>query len=151
MPGDKTLIIGIGNMLCCDEGVGVQVIQQMEFMELPGPIELLDMGTSTMDLISHLEGVKKLIVIDAMKTGGTPGTIYKFKPEDLMPKGEEPISLHEVGLLETLTTAKKMGMEIDTVIIGVEPKVIDWGLELSEEVKKKIPAVIEAVLEETKK
>jgi hydrogenase maturation protease len=121
----------------------------MEFMELPGHIELLDIGTSSMDLISHLEGVKKLIVIDAMKTGGIPGTIYKCKPEDLMPKGEEPISLHEMGLLETLTTAKKMGMEIDTVIIGVEPKVIDWGLELSEEVKKKIPAIIEAVLKES--
>ena len=151
MPGDKTLIIGIGNMLCCDEGVGIQVIQQMEFMELPGSIELLDMGTSTMDLISHLEGVKKLIVIDAMKTGGTPGEIHKCKPEDLMPKEEEPISLHEVNLLETLTTAKEKGMEIDTVIIGVEPKVIDWGLELSEEIKQKIPAIIEAVLEETKK
>jgi len=149
MPTDKILIVGIGNMLCCDEGVGVQVIQQMEFMELPGHIELLDMGTSTMELISHLEGVKKLIVIDAMKTGGTPGAIYKCKPEDLMPKGEEPISLHEVGLLETLTTAKQMGMEIDTVIIGVEPKVIDWGLELSEEVKKKIPTIIEAVLKES--
>jgi hydrogenase maturation protease len=149
MPTDKILIVGIGNMLCRDEGVGVQVIQQMEFMELPGHIELLDMGTSTMDLISHLEGVKKLIVIDAMKTGGAPGAIYKCKPEDLMPKGEEPISLHEVGLLETLTMAKKMGMEIDTVIIGVEPKVIDWGLELSEEVKKKIPAIIEAVLKES--
>jgi len=151
MPADKTLIIGIGNMLCCDEGVGVQVIQQMEFMELPDHIELLDMGTSTMDLITHLEGVKKLIVIDAMKTGGTPGEIHKCKPEDLMPKEEEPISLHEMGLLETLTMAKQMGMEIDTVIIGVEPQVIDWGLELSAEVKKKIPAIIEAVLEEIKK
>jgi hydrogenase maturation protease len=149
MPADKTLIIGIGNMLCCDEGVGVQVIQQMEFMELPGHIELLDMGTSTTDLISHLEGVKKLIVIDAMKTGGIPGEIHKCKPEDLMSKGEEAISLHEVNLLETLTTAKQMGKEIDTVIIGVEPKVIDWGLELSEEVKKKIPAIIEAVLKES--
>jgi len=151
MPTDKTLIVGIGNMLCCDEGVGVQVIQQMEFMELPEHIELLDMGTSTMDLISHLEGVKKLIVIDAMKTGGTPGEIYRCKPEDLMPKEEEPISLHEMGLLEALTMAKQMGMEIDTVIIGVEPQVIDWGLELSAEVKKKIPAIIEAVLEEIKK
>jgi hydrogenase maturation protease len=149
MPTGKTLIVGIGNMLCCDEGVGVQVIQQMEFMELPGHIELLDMGTSTMDLITHLEGVKKLIVINAMKTGGSPGEIHKFKPEDLMPKGEEPISLHEVNLLETLTMAKQMGMEIDTVIIGVEPKVIDWGLELSDEVKKKIPAIIEAVLKES--
>jgi hydrogenase maturation protease len=84
-----------------------------------------------------------------MNLGGTPGEIYKCKPEDLMSKGEEFISLHEVGLLETLTTAKIMGKEIDTVIIGVEPKVIDWGVELSEEVKQKIPAIIEVVLKES--
>jgi hydrogenase maturation protease len=145
---DKILIVGIGNLLCCDEGIGVHVIQEMEKIKLPDHIELLDMGTSTMDLISYLEGVKKLIAIDAMKAGDTPGTIYKCRPEDLLPKGEEAVSLHDIGLLETLTMAKKMGMEIDTVIIGVEPKVLDWGMELSEEVKIKIPTIIEAVLKE---
>jgi hydrogenase maturation protease len=145
----KTLIVGIGNLLCRDEGIGVHVIHEMENMQLPGHIELLDIGTSTMDLISYLEGVKKLIVIDAMKAGEAPGVIYKCKPEDLMPKGEGPISLHEIGLLETLNMAKKMGMEIDTVIIGVEPKVMDWGMELSGEVKSKIPIIIEAVLKES--
>jgi hydrogenase maturation protease len=144
----KTLIVGIGNLLCRDEGIGVHVIQEMESLELPDHIELLDIGTSTMDLISYLEGVKKLIVIDAMKAGGPPGTIYKCRPEDLLPE-ERPISLHEIGLLETLTMAKKMGMEIDTVIIGVEPKVMDWGMELSDEVKNKIPAIIEAILKES--
>ncbi len=145
---DKILIVGIGNLLCRDEGIGVHVIQEMKNMRLPDHIELLDIGTSTMDLVSYLEGVKKMIVIDAMKAGGTPGVIYKCKPEDLIPKGEGPISLHEIGLLETLTMAKKMGMEIDTVIIGVEPKVLDWGMELTEEVKIKIPTIIEAVLKE---
>lgn len=146
---DKILIVGIGNLLCCDEGIGVHVIQEMEKTRLPNHIELLDMGTSTMDLISHLEGVKKLIAIDAMKAGGTPGTIYKCKPEDLIPEGERPVSLHDIGLLETLTMAKKMGMEIHTVIFGVEPKVLDWGMELSEEVRNRIPLIIEAVLKET--
>ncbi len=145
---DKILIVGIGNLLCRDEGIGVHVIQEMKNMKLPDHIELLDIGTSTMDLISYLEGVKKLIVIDAMKSGKAPGTIYQCMPEDLLPKGEEPISLHEIGLLETLAMAKKMGMEINTVIIGVEPKVLDWNMELSNEVKTKIPAIIEAVLKE---
>jgi hydrogenase maturation protease len=145
---DKILIVGIGNLLCCDEGIGVHVIQEMEKIKLPEYIELLDMGTSTMDLISYLEGVKKLIAIDAMKAADTPGTIYKCRPEDLLPKGEEAVSLHDIGLLETLTMAKKMGREIDTVIFGVEPKVLDWGMKLSEEVKNKIPTIIEAVLKE---
>jgi hydrogenase maturation protease len=146
---DKILVVGIGNLLCRDEGVGVHVIQEMEKREVPGHVELLDIGTSTMDLISFLEGVKKLIIIDAMKAGGTPGTIYRCGPEDLLPKGEDPISLHDIGVLETLSMAKKMGMEINTVIIGVEPKVVDWGMELSDEVRNKIPAVIEEVLKES--
>jgi hydrogenase maturation protease len=144
----KILVVGMGNLLYRDEGIGVHVAQEMEKMELPEQIELLDIGTSTMDLISYLKGVKKLIVIDAMKAGGDPGTVYKCKPEDLLPKDEGPISLHEIGLLETLNMAKKMEMEIETVIIGVEPKVFDWGIELTEEVKNRIPSIIEAVLKE---
>jgi len=146
---DKILIVGIGNLLCRDEGIGVHVIQEMKNMKLPDHIDLLDMGTSTMDLISYLEGVKKLIVIDALKAGGSPGTIYRCRPGDLLANEEGPISLHEIGVLETLSMAKKMGVEINTVIIGVEPKVLDWGMELSDEVKSKIPAVIEAVLKES--
>jgi hydrogenase maturation protease len=145
----KTLIVGMGNLIYKDEGIGVHVVQEMKKMELPGHIELLDIGTSTMDLIAYLDGVKKLIVIDAMKAEGKPGTIYKCKPEDLIPKVETPVSLHDIGVLETLTMAKKMGMEIETVIIGVEPEVMDWGMELTEEVEKRIPSIIEAVLKES--
>ena len=141
----KTLIVGMGNLLCRDEGIGVHVIQEMEKRELSGSIELLDIGTSTMDLISHLEGVGKLIVIDAMEAGGIPGTIYQCSPDGLLPKGEGPISLHEIGLLESLSMAKKMGREIKTVVVGVEPQEIDWGMELSEVVKDKIPKIIDIV------
>lgn len=147
---DKILIIGIGNLLCRDEGIGVHVIERMKALELPDHVELLDIGTSTMDLISYLDGVKKLIVIDAMKAGGIPGTIYKCRPEDLLPTEDGPISLHEIGLIETLDMVKKKGLEMHTVIFGVEPKVLDWGMELSDEVKSKIPAIIEAVLKESR-
>jgi len=88
----------MGNLIYRDEGIGVHIIQEMGKMELPSHIELLDIGTSTMDLISYLKEVKKLIIIDAMRAGGKPGTIYKCKPEDLLPKDEGPISLHEIGL-----------------------------------------------------
>lgn len=147
---DKILIIGIGNLLCRDEGIGVHVIERMKALELPDHVELLDIGTSTMDLISYLEGVKKLVVIDAMKAGGIPGTIYKCRPEDLLPTEDGPISLHEIGLIETLDMVKKKGLEMETVIFGVEPKVLDWGMELSDAVKIRIPAIIEAVLKESR-
>ncbi len=138
----------MGNLIYRDEGVGVHVIEEMKKMELPPHIELLDIGTSTMDLIAYLDGVKKLIVIDALKAGGDPGDIYRCRSEDLLPKEEGPISLHDIGLLETLTMARKKGLEIDTVVIGVEPMVFDWGMELSEEVRDRIPDIVEAVLKE---
>ncbi len=147
MPG-KTLVVGMGNLIYRDEGVGVHVIEAMKKVKLPHHVELLDIGTSTMDLISYLDDVKKLIVIDAMKAGQSPGTLYRCRPEDLLPKQEGPVSLHEIGLLETLTMAKKKGLEIDTVVIGVEPVVFDWGMELSEEVRNRIPDIIDAVLKE---
>ncbi len=145
---DKILIVGMGNLLYRDEGIGIHVIQEMENLQLPDHIELLDIGTSTMDLFSHLEGIRKMIVIDAMKAGGNPGSIYRCKPKDLMPKDEGPISLHEIGLLESLAMARKKGIEIETVVVGVEPKVMDWGVDLSEEVKKRIPAIIDVILKE---
>ncbi|OGP89954.1 MAG: hypothetical protein A2156_05900 [Deltaproteobacteria bacterium RBG_16_48_10] len=138
----------MGNLLYQDEGIGIHVIHAMGGLDLPEHVELLDIGTSTMDLISHLEGVKKLIVIDAMKAGGTPGTIYQCRPEDLLPKEEGPISLHEIGLLQALTIARKKALEIDTLIIGIEPEILDWGMELSGKVKSSIPAIIKAIAKE---
>jgi hydrogenase maturation protease len=144
----RTLIVGMGNLLYRDEGIGVHVIQEMKKMELPGHIKLLDIGTSTMDLISFLGGVEKLIVVDAMNAGGPPGAIYRCKPEDLVPKDDGPISLHEIGLIETLTMAERLRMTIDAMVIGIEPEVMEWGMELSEAVKDRIPVIIQAVLGE---
>jgi len=146
---NKTLIVGIGNLLYRDDGIGAHVIEEMKKMRLPDQIELLDMGTSTMDLIYHLEEVTKLIVIDAIKAGGVPGTIYRMKPDDLLPSKNRPVSLHDIGLLETLNMAKERGQKVSTIVIGVEPKILDWGLELSDEVKQRIPDLIEAVLKES--
>ncbi len=146
---DKILVVGMGNLIYRDDGVGVHVIEAMKKMDLPSYVELLDIGTSTLDLISFLNEVRKLIVIDAMKVGGIPGTLYRCGPEDLLPKREEPVSLHDIGLLETLSMAKKKGLVIDVVLIGVEPKIFDWGMELSEEVKNQIPNIIEEVLKES--
>jgi hydrogenase maturation protease len=144
----KILVAGIGNILCCDEGIGIHTIQEMKKLNLDGPIELLDMGTSTMDLISYLDGFETLIVIDAIKAGGVPGTVYRCRLEDLLPNDDGPVSLHDIGLVEALAMANKMGRKIETVIIGVEPKEVKWGMELSEEVRKRITWVIEAVLKE---
>lgn len=101
-----------------------------------------------MELLPILQEADRVVVIDAVKGGGAPGTLYRVTPKELMGEGERPLSLHQVGLLEVLQMARQLGSQAEVVIIGVEPKEISWGMELTPEVQQKLPRVVEAVLRE---
>lgn len=148
----KIVILGVGNILLQDEGIGVHVVRELQTQNLPPNVELIDAGTATLDILPLIEGVSKLVVIDAVKGRGEYGTIYRFLPEEIESEKEVVTSLHQMGLLETLSMLEKMGHKPNsTVIIGIEPKEITWGLELSKEIKEKIPEIIELVLNEVSK
>jgi hydrogenase maturation protease len=148
MARGKIVILGIGNVLLKDEGVGVHVIREMSKMDLPNDVELVEGGTSSLDLPLYIEEAQKLIIVDALKGGQKPGTIYRCTPEDLMAKGERPTSLHEVGPLEAFRMATRLGYQPTSVIIGVEPESIDWEMDLSPQIKGKMNDIIHAVLKE---
>lgn len=144
------LILGVGNLLLRDEGVGVHVISALRDRELPDDVELWDGGTASFDLLDTLAGRRQVIIIDAVRTGSEPGTIFRFTPEDISASREQVTSLHQVGLLEALTVAEHLldSAPQEVIILGIEPKEIDWGLELSPEVEAAVPKVIELVMEE---
>ena len=146
----KTVIIGIGNLILKDEGVGIHVIKKLEAIELPPGVEVIDGGTDAVELLSMFQDFERIIVIDALKAGGEPGTIYKATPEDIMNDCNRSLSLHEVGLLDVLGMAKQLGGHGEVVIIGVEPKEITYSMELTSEIEAKIPNIIDAVLAELK-
>ncbi len=142
------VIIGIGNLLMKDEGVGIHAIQEMEKLNLPADIKLIDGGTSP-DLIAYLQANDKVIIIDAAKAGGEPGAIYRFKPEDIKAERSALDSAHELSIIESLNMLELTGSAPkEVIIIGVEPKEIDWGMELSPEIKKIMPKIIDAVRRE---
>ena len=146
---EGTLILGIGNILLRDEGVGVRVIEAMADLTLPADISLLDGGTYGIDLIDDISGKRKVIVVDAADGGSEPGTVYRISADELFEKTEGSISLHEFGLFEVLRTARCLGCAPREVIIfGVQPKEVCLSLELSDEVKAAVPQVIERVLAE---
>jgi len=144
------LILGVGNLLLRDEGVGVHVISALRDRELPDDVELWDGGTASFDLLDTLAGRRQVIIIDAIRTGSEPGTIFRFTPEDISASREQVTSLHQVGLLETLNLAEHLldSAPEEVIILGIEPKEIDWGLELSAEVEAAVLKVIELVIEE---
>lgn len=146
-------MLGVGNVLLTDEGVGIRAIKELEKMGFPEGVEFIDGGTAGYGLIPMIEGATKLIVVDAVDADAEPGTIYRFTPEDVAPDNESPeprFSLHDVGLVEALQLAKFMGNDCDTVIFGIQPKSLDWGLELTPELEEKLPRLLELVAEEIK-
>ncbi|MBW1689195.1 MAG: hydrogenase maturation protease [Deltaproteobacteria bacterium] len=148
MTRKRTLILGIGNLILKDEGIGVHVVRALEEKKLPPEVGLIDGGTATMDLLSVIYESERIIVIDALKAGGEPGTIYRCLPEDLMETSDRPLSLHQLGLLDVLGMSRQLGGDAAVVIIGVEPKEISWGLELTEELQAVVPKVVKAVKKE---
>lgn len=149
----KIVILGIGNLLLKDEGVGIQLIQLLEQETLPPGVELVDGGTSTLDILPLLQEADKIIVIDAMKAGGEPGSIYRCRPSDLIPSEDAPMSLHHIDFLQALKMNKMLGDDLEprTVIFGVEPQEIEWEIGLTAPVAAKIPVLKKLVLEEVGK
>jgi len=144
----RIAVVGVGNLLLKDEGIGVHIAHVLQQIDIPHDIEIIDGGTSP-DLPYYFEDVNKVIIIDAVKGGGKPGTIYRFHPNDIAVESEEITSLHELGLMQSLKMMSLAESEPkETVIIGIEPKEIDWGTELSAELQQKMPEIINVVLSE---
>lgn len=146
------VVIGIGNVLCSDEGVGIHVARQLEGMKLPSNVNIFDCGTSVIAVLEAMDGAEKAIIIDAVSSGEEPGTVKRYTKEDLFKmegKLLKLISLHQLDLITifkivSLTDAYTMPREV--IIIGVEAKSIESSLELTEEVRKAVPKVIETII-----
>lgn len=143
------LVLGIGNILLHDEGVGVRVIEKMREMDLPDDVELVDGGTAGADLLDVLAERRKVIVIDAVQADCEPGTVLRLTADDLVRPDKVGMSLHELGLGEALTMTRQLGCEPkDVVVFGIKPKIIGCGLELSEVVTASVAKVIKLILGE---
>jgi len=149
------MILGIGNILLKDEGVGVHVVRELSVRAERGGspgrhgVELYDGGTFGIDLLDTLANRRKVIVIDAVRADAAPGTVLRFTAADLAQREEADLSLHQVGLCETLAMARQLGCAPEEVVIfGVVPMALEPGLELSPEVAAVVPKVVELVLAE---
>ena len=143
------LVLGIGNILLRDEGVGVRVIEHMQEIRLPDNVELVDGGTGGADLLEVLAERQKVIVVDAVQADCDPGVVIRFTEEDLVQSDQASMSLHEIGLAESLIMTRQLNCAPkEVVILGIKPKNIECGLELSKEVMASVPKVIELILSE---
>ena len=148
----KIVILGVGNLLLSDEGVGVHVAHELMKMELPPEVSVVEGGTDGFRLLNIITETDRMIVIDAVRGGADPASIYRFDVKDVrsVPPGFMT-SVHQVGILEVIELSDLIGKTPSTTVIGVEPKSLEMRMELSPEVKEKIPRIIELVLEEVRR
>jgi hydrogenase maturation protease len=142
-------ILGIGNELMSDEGIGVFAAKELQALELPAGVDVVEGGTDGFGLINIITDTDYLIVIDSLKGGGEPGTIYKFDVKEAPScPGIFKTSIHQVGILEVLNLSELIGNTPETIVFGVEPKTISMGMTISPELKNKVPRLLELVMAE---
>jgi hydrogenase maturation protease len=143
----KTLILGVGNILLSDEGIGVRVIEYLQTQPLPEDVELVDGGTAGADLIDVLADRETVIIVDAVELDQPPGTIFKLTPEDLLPLPDNPLSMHDLDIPQTLRMTELLGCAPKKVIcFGVVPESIQPGMELTKELASLVPRIAKLVL-----
>ena len=146
----KILILGVGNILYTDEGVGVRAVKRLlETYDFSDNVTLLDGGNLGMRLMGPLMDADTCIVLDAVLGGDVPGTVYRLTGEDLRKSLAFKDSMHQSDLVDTLISCELAGNRPETVVIGMEP--LDFttmGVELSPAIAARVPAMLDIALRE---
>lgn len=140
----RTVILGIGNTILSDEGVGVRAAEAIEAAyDLPEGVEVIDGGTAGMELLGPLTNTDLLVVLDAVKSGKPPGTVIKLAGDQVPVFFRSKLSPHQVSICDVLAGLEFSGEAPgDLVLIGVEPDNLDLGLELTPAIAAKVPEMV---------
>jgi hydrogenase maturation protease len=128
-----TLILGLGNTIMSDDGIGPKVIEKLRSEGgLPDDVDLVDGGTLGLDLLPFLEGVRKLIIVDAVEIGKPAGTVVYLVGDEVPVALETKLSPHQMGMKDLLAVARLMGqLPEEIILIGVQPLSLQMDTELT--------------------
>ncbi len=144
----KTLVLGIGNVLMGDEGVGVHVVRHLQSLRLPESVECLDGGTGCFVLLEPMQSAERLIIIDATLDERPPGSLQRVEPRystDYPPT----LTAHDIGLKDLLDVFYLSGKQSGVVLFAVSINPLqEMGMELSPELAAAIPRIAEQVVKE---
>ena len=144
----QLLVLGIGNVLMGDEGVGVHIIRHLERQEIPPGVELLDGGTGSFLLLDPMQRARKVILIDATLDGNPTGTIRRLTPR-FSKDYPRTLTAHDIGLKDLLDTFYLLDHPVDVVLLAISiPSFQEVGLELSPEIAARVPEFAQLVLRE---
>jgi hydrogenase maturation protease len=146
----RIIVLGVGNTLLTDEGIGVKVIEKLQLdFDLPPEVTVIDGGTTGMEMLEDLSNADHIIIIDAVRSGQSPASIVKFVGEQVPVFFKTKLSPHQIGLSDVLATLVLTGEQPGGVtVIGVEPVSLQTGMTLSPQVAAVLPEVVNQVVAE---
>src|SRR5271167_948495 len=144
----NVLVLGIGNVLMGDEGVGVHVVRHLEQLDVPPGVELLDGGTGSFLLLDPMQRARKVILIDATLDGNPAGTVRRLTPR-FSTDYPRTLAAHDIGLKDLLDTFYLLNHPVDVVLFAISIACFqEVGLELSPEIEAGVPEFAQLVLRE---
>ena len=137
----RAVVLGIGNTILTDEAAGVRVVEALEqAYKVPANVQLIDGGTSGMEMIEDLSSLDFLIVVDVVKTGAAPGTVVRIAGQDIPVFFRNKLSPHQIGLPDVLASLELLDtMPREIIVLGVEPISLELGMEMTATVAARIP------------
>ena len=150
----KPVLIGVGNILLSDEGVGIHIVRQLRDSDISKLVEIHEIGTSSFKLLNVIEGNSHVIIVDAVRMDEKPGTVKKIDLiiEDNIGLLPQFTSLHQLDLISTLKMAKGViDLPKKIVLIGIEPSSLEAGTELSKLVEEAVPKAISEIMKSIEK
>lgn len=146
----SVLVLGIGNILMRDEGIGVRVIEALEQdYHMPADVEVVDGGTAGMGLLDLIARREHVIVIDAVRLGAEPGTIVRLTGESIPVRLRQRLTPHSLGFGDVLAMLSVLDQSPnEVVVIGIEPADLSFGLKLSPVLTARLNALVDAVVVE---
>ena len=144
----KLLVLGIGNVLMGDEGVGVHVVRHLEKEDVPVGVELLDGGTGSFLLLDPMQLARKVILIDATLDANPPGTVRRLAPR-FSTDYPRTLAAHDIGLKDLLDAFYLLGHNVDVVLFAVSIAPLqELGLDMSPELVAQVPKIAAMVKDE---
>lgn len=138
-------MLGLGNILLRDEGVGVHAVRRLlaEY-SIPAEVEVVDGGTLGLDLLPYLESAERLLVLDAVRAGRPPGTLIRLEGDEIPGALGAKISPHQMGLVDLLAAGRLTDCLPERVVLwGMQPGVLEPGLELTPAVASRLSELVE--------
>jgi hydrogenase maturation protease len=144
------LVLGLGNAVMADDAFGVRAVAELqERYRFPPQVSVLDGGTLGLDLLPRLEGVARLLIIDALEMDAAPGTTFRLQDEEVPRAFASKLSVHQMGLQDLLAVAELQDHVPDRLVVwGVQPESIEMGTSLTAKVESAVEPIVQNVLDE---